>query len=68
MGINFPKEIKDIHTAGQYWLKRQLEIDEARMFDYERPLKNFDTKRVNPFKKKVARYGFAGACIRAVAP
>lgn len=62
------QKINDTYTAGREWLKRQLEIEEFDLPDYERPLKNFDTKHVGPFKSKVARYGFAGACFRVVAP
>lgn len=65
--MNQPK-INDTYTAGQVWLRRQLEIDEANMPDYERPLKKFDTKIMSPFKSQVTRYGFVTACFKAVAP
>lgn len=64
------EKINDTYSAGRAWLKRQLEIDDIKqnLPDYDRPLKNFDTKSNSPFKSRVARYGFSGACFKYIAP
>jgi len=54
--------------AGRACLKRQLEIDEANLPDYPRPLKKITKKGKTPFQTMASRYGFAGACYRYMAP
>lgn len=57
-----------IQQAGRACLQRQLEIDEANLPDYERPLKRITKKSKNPFQKLASQYGFAGAVYKYIAP
>lgn len=57
-----------VQQAGRACLKRQLEIDEANLPDYPRPLKRITKKSKNPFMTLASQYGFARAIYRYIAP
>lgn len=55
--------------AGDEWLKRQLEIDDAKekRHDYERPLKTIKS-RASMFKDQASLHGFVRGCVRSMLP
>lgn len=55
-----------VQQAGRECLKRQLEIDEANLKDYDRPLLKFKRSK-NPFTLASA-YGFARTIIKGMLP
>lgn len=58
MLIKIPTQVNSRHSASQYWLLRKLAIDDIKLPDYNRPLK--EIKKVeSPFKTLSAIYGFA---------
>lgn len=58
-----------IQQAGREALKRQLEIEEANLPDYERPLKKMTTKEMkNYFPTDASRYGFIMGCVKMMLP
>ena len=57
-----------VRQAGIECLKRQLQIDEANLPDYPRPLKEIKSTYKNYFQTEAAKHGFVTACIRAMLP
>ena len=57
-----------IKQAGNECLKRQLEVDEANLPDYPRPLKKIKGTHKNFFQTEAAKYGFIMACVRSMLP
>jgi hypothetical protein len=53
--------------AGNEWLKRQLEIDEANMHDYDRPLKRMK-KVISMFTNQASQHGFIRGCVKTMLP
>lgn len=60
--------INDCKQAQLAWLHRKLEIEEATLPDYPRPLKVITEKDKSLFQKKVAQYGFAQAVYKNFLP
>jgi len=61
-------QFKDTKAVAEAWINHQCYLDELDLHDYERPLKVMKEVGPGPFEKMVARYGFAGACLRYIAP
>lgn len=57
-----------VNQAGREALRRQIEIDEANLPDYPRPLKEMKETRLTPFQSNVVRYGIGSALFRTIAP
>lgn len=62
------KKFITVTQAGRACLEKQLQIDEANLPDYPRPLKKITKKSKSPFQTLASQYGFAGAIYKYFAP